>query len=141
MGCELWNAADDNPVIERVEAWWKTADVPDRLIVMGLSDSQLAMLTQTLGSDGLAVYQGPAGRAARWIPRAAIEFQERQQKEHGELLLILQEALIKIAETDTELASRLAARAYVHLKTDPKGQRRYDGLLHRFTGVLHRRPK
>lgn len=66
--------------------------------------------------------------------------QQRQEKEQAELLLILQDALIAVSEVNSELASRLAARAYVNLKTNPRGQRRFDGLLHRFTGVLHRHP-
>jgi len=141
MELQLWNGADGGDMAERLQSWWDGADVQDRVVVGGLSDGQLQTLQQKLGTEGTAVYRGPAGMAAEWFPRAAIEFQQRQQKEHQEILLILQEALIKIADTDTDLASRLAARAYVNLKTDPKGQRRYDGLLHRFTGVLHRRPK
>ena len=141
MELQLWNAADGGDLAERLQSWWNGADVQDRVVVMGLSDGQLHTLEQKLGTEGVVVYRGPAGMAVEWLPRAAIEFQQRQQKEHEELLLILQEVLIKIADTDTDLASRLAARAYVNLKTDPKGQRRYDGLLHRFTGVLHRRPK
>ena len=141
MELQLWKAADGGDLAERLQSWWNGADVQDRVVVMGLSDGQLHTLEQKLGTEGVVVYRGPAGMAVEWLPRAAIEFQQRQQKEHEELLLILQEVLIKIADTDTDLASRLAARAYVNLKTDPKGQRRYDGLLHRFTGVLHRRPK
>ncbi len=141
MGLQLWNGADRGDLAERLQSWWNGADVQDRVVVVGLSDGQLQTLEQKLGTEGAGVYRGSAGMAVEWLPRSAIEFQQRQQKEHHELLLILQEALIKIADTDTDLASRLAARAYVNLKTDPNGQRRYDGLLHRFTGVLHRRPK
>nr|WP_243239736.1 hypothetical protein [Sulfobacillus harzensis] len=137
---DLWNAPEDGNLTGRLESWWNQADAQDRVLTVGLSDPELENVRQRLGTDPVAVYRGQAGTAALWLPRAAAEFQERQQKEHQQLLLILQEALIKIAETDTDLASRLAARAYVNLKTDPKGQRRYDGLLHRFTGVLHRRP-
>ncbi|PSR21957.1 MAG: hypothetical protein C7B45_08690 [Sulfobacillus acidophilus] len=141
MGLQLWNGADGGDLAERLKSWWNGADVHDRVVVVGLSDGQLQMLEQKLGTEAAGVYRGSSGIAVEWLPRSDIEFQQRQQKEHHELLLILQEALIKIADTDTDLASRLAARVYVNLKTDPNGQRRYDGLLHRFTGVLHRRPK
>ena len=123
-----------------MESWWNQADVQDRVFTMGLSEEELALLSERLGADARTVFHGQGEIGALWMPRSAVEFHERQKNEHQQLLLILQDALITIAETNADLASKLAARAYVHLKTDPKGQRRYDGLLHRFTGVLHRRP-
>lgn len=137
MGLEVWNGAGLGDVADRLETWRNAAGPHDRVVVLGLSGDQLTDVSQRLGAEAAAVYHGASGNAAEWLSRAAAAFHERQQREHQELLLILQEALITIAETDKDLASRLAARAYVHLKTDPKGQRRYDGLLHRFTGVLH----
>ena len=55
--------------------------------------------------------------------------------------LILEEALIAVAERDADRAARLAARAWVNLKADSIGRRRFDGWLHRFPGVLHRKPR
>lgn len=141
MGFDLWHAARNTRLRERLELWWNQADVQDRVLTVGLSHEELRLLSERFGADALWAFRDQSETVALWMPRAAVEFQERQKNEHQQLLLILQEALIKIAETNPDLASKLAARAYVNLKTDPKGQRRYDGLLHRFTGVLHRRPK
>ncbi len=141
MGLDVWNGAEQGHLADRLGTWRTTAGPHDRVVVLGLTDDQLEEVAQRLGVEAAAVYRGGLGLAAEWFSTAAVEFQERQQAEHRELLRILQEALIRIAESDTDWASRLAAGAYVHLKTDPKGQRRYDGLLHRFTGVLHQRPK
>lgn len=141
MRLDLWNAARDTRLRERLELWWNQADVQDRVLTVGLSEEDLRLVSERFGADALRVFRGQGDTIALWMPRSAMEFQERQKNEHQQLLLILQDALIKIAETNPDLASKLAARAYVNLKTDPKGQRRYDGLLHRFTGVLHRRPK
>lgn len=141
MGLDLWNATRETRLQEHLESWWNQADVHDRVLTVELSEEELTPLSERLGADALRVFRDQGGVAALWIPRSAVEFHERQKKEHQQLLLILQDALITIAETNPDLASKLAARAYVNLKTDPKGQRRYDGLLHRFTGVLHRRPK
>lgn len=125
---------------ERVQAWLATADIDSALIVVDLEEPQLKALLDTPKLTGSEVYQGPDGRAAaRWISDKKRELETLRAKEHQELLLILQEALINIARRDADLASRLAARTYVNLKTDPAEQRRYDGLLHRFTGVLHRK--
>lgn len=141
MGLELWNAVDERRFGERLESWWQQAAVQDRVLSLGLSHDGVARLSERLGADVMVAFRDSGETAALWIPRAAVEFQKLQEKEHQQLLLILQEALIAIAKTDPDLPSKFAARAYVNLKTDPKGQRRYDGLLHRFTGVLHRCPK
>ncbi len=141
MGLDLWNAAHDTRLRERLELWWNQAAVQDRVLTVGLSEEELRLLRERFGADALWVFRDQGETVALWMPRTAVDFHDRQKNEHQQLLLILQDALIKIAETDPDLASKLAARAYVNLKTDPKGQRRYDGLLHRFTGVLHRRPK
>ena len=97
MGLQIWNGADAGDLAERLQSCWNGADVQDRVADVGFSDGQLQTLEQELGTDGSGVYRGPAGMAVEWLPRTAIEFQQRQQKEHQELLLILQETLIKIA--------------------------------------------
>ncbi len=139
----LWyNAPQTEITAERIQAWLATADANSALFIVGLAQSQLATISSVPGLDGAEVYQAPDGTVAtRWASDTARELETRRSKEHRELLLILQDALIEISQRDADLASKLAARAYVHLKTDPTGQRRFDGLLHRFTGVLHRRPQ
>lgn len=57
-----------------------------------------------------------------------------------DLSALLGEALKRVHELgDADTASRIAARAYVRLRSlHPKEAQKMDGLLHLFTGVLHR---
>ncbi len=140
----LWHSSPKNEITaERVHAWLADADTNTLLVVvMGLTMSQFEVISSAQGLDGAEVYEASDGTVTvRWISDKVREFDTRRTKEHPEMLLILQEALIDVSEQDTDLASKLAVRAYVNLKTDPSGHRRLDGLLHRFTGVLHQRPK
>lgn len=136
----LWDGSSSNEITaERIQSWLAAADADSTLVIVDLAESQLEALLSMPGLGGVEVYKAPNGTAAaRWPSDQMREFEARRAKEHRELLLILQEALIDVSQRDADLASKLAARAYVNLKTDPTGQRRYDGLLHRFTGVLHR---
>ena len=54
----------------------------------------------------------PDGRLI-WESAKTRDHRDRQRHEHREILLILQGAVIKIAESDADLASKLAATAYV----------------------------
>lgn len=123
---------------DRIRAWIYSAEIESALLVVGLTPKTVDAYIGAPGLEGVQVYEGRSGRALMWESAKTRDHRDRQRHEHRELLLILQEALIKIAESDADLASKLVAKAYVNLKTDPLGQRRYDGLLHRFTGVLHR---
>lgn len=115
------------------------ADVEDGLALGGFDDVQRDEL---LKLEGVQAYLDGAKAVVIAVSSQRAQAREAlREKEHRELLLILQEALIDVASRDSDMASKLAARAYINLKTDPTGQRRYDGLLHRFTGVLHRSPK
>lgn len=122
---------------------WRSSERSDAYVmVCGLSREQATQLAAQLEITSPEIYEGGNGIYGLRVPSESAQSNiALRDKEHQQLLLILQEALIQVAERDTDLASKLAARAYVNLKTDPKGQRRYDGLLHRFTGVLHRRPQ
>ncbi|MCL4352287.1 MAG: hypothetical protein M1318_06545 [Firmicutes bacterium] len=110
------------------ELWLEWKDPP--------TDVLRPLEQESLFMDLLIENGSPMG--LRIHPKDKAAQQQRKEKEQAELLLILQDALIAVSEVNSELASRLAARAYVNLKTNPQGQRRFDGLLHRFTGVLHR---
>lgn len=136
----FWDGIKSRDVTaEQIRVWRASADEMSVLIVAGVNESQWMALSIEPNLDDCEKYQGSDGTVAiRWLSDQGRERATQQAKEHRELLLILQDALIQIAEQDTDLASKLAARAYVNLKTDRIGQRRYDGLLHRFTGVLHR---
>ncbi len=141
MAYVLWDGIKSRDVTaEQIKIWRASADEMSALIVAGLNESQWTALSIEPGLDDCEKYQASNGDVAiRWLSDQGRERAAQQAKEHREILLILQDALIQIAEHDTDLASKLAARAYINLKTDRIGQRRYDGLLHRFTGVLHRR--
>ena len=140
MAYVLWDASlDDTITPDSIRTWQLAADSASVLLVVGLAKSQWTLWEPSLGLEGTEVYPSSKGTVAvRCLSTKGRELVELSAEEHRALLLTLQEALIKIAETDSDLASKLAARAYVHLKADPVGQRRYDGLLHRFTGGLHR---
>ena len=116
---------------DRVLAWIHSAEIQSDLLVVCLTPEPIDAHIKTPGLDGAQVYEGRSGRALLWESVKTRDHRDRQRHEHREILLILQEAVIKIAESDADLASKLAAKAYVNLKTDPLGQRRYDGLLHR----------
>ena len=143
MANSLWDKFQCNEITaERIRSWVTMADVNNALLIMDLTKSQITDLSSTPGLDGVEIYESLHGTCAgRWISERTRALEDQRIKEHRELLLILQEALIDISQRDADLASKLAARAYVNLKTDSAGQRRYDGLLHRFTGVLHRRSR
>ncbi|MDA8204740.1 MAG: hypothetical protein M0Z36_01625 [Thermaerobacter sp.] len=139
MANVMWRGREEVDLIERIKVWRAGADRDSALLVTETSPQQLADMIEALGPDEVETYLGSEGTVSvRLRSKAATEFAVLEANEHRELLLILQAALIDVAERDADRASKLAARAYVNLKTDPKGQRRYDGLLHRFTGVLHR---
>lgn len=129
-----WNGSSSrvpDPIIETIKNLKETEVVYlETVEIDGLSDQLSAFTYDVLREDDRF-------RTIVYSPKRTA-FLSKHESEHEALLKILQDALIKIEETDAETAARLAARAYVNLKTDPKGQRRYDGLLHRFTGVLHR---
>lgn len=139
----LWEGTGDvNAFAARVAAWRARADASGRLMVVGPPE-WIQQLLRAGPAEGREVYAPDAGgtAAVRWTSDQAHARTAWQGEEHRALLLILPEALIAVAEQDTDRAARLAARAWVNLKTDPTGQRRFDGLLHRFTGVLHRGPR
>ncbi len=122
-----------------MQTWIEEANTDDSVILVGFDP---ALAEELLKLEGCSAYLHEDAVAAIEVSAQRTRaFQAQRDKEHRELLLILQEALIDVAERDSDLASKLAARAYINLKTDPTGQRRYDGLLHRFTGVLHRASK
>ena len=141
---KLWEGTGDAAAFAaRVTAWRTQADAASRLLVVG-SAAWIPMLLEASSAEGREVYtpDEEGGRTAvRWAPDQALARTAWQEEEHRALLLILQEVLIAVAEQDADRAARFAARAWVNLKTDPAGQRRCDGLLHRFTGVLHRGPR
>lgn len=141
MAYAFWDGTKIRDITaERIQAWRASADAASALVVAGLSEAQWTALSTEPGLNDSENYQGSDGTlAVRWLSDQGRAHLAQKAKEHQELLLILQEALIHVAEHNTDLASKLAARAYVNLKTDSIGQRRYDGLLHRFTGVLHRK--
>ncbi len=138
----LWDIGTDGFIPDAIEDWLVTG--AGHLLITGMSEEQVNIVN-SLGNPAdmpWEVYVSTWGiRALRVVAAQDAQFTSRQAQEHRELLLILQEALIEVARQDRDLASKLSARAYVHLKTDPIGQRRFDGLLHRFTGVLHRQAK
>ena len=139
----LWEGTGDvKAFAARVAAWRARADASGRLVVVG-SPEWIPQLLRAGPAEGREVYTPDAGgtTAVRWTSDQAYARTAWQGEEHRALLLILQEALIAVAEQDADRAARIAARARVNLKTDPTGQRRFDGLLHRFTGVLHRGPR
>lgn len=126
---------------DRLYRWANSRDEGDELWVEWevLPTDVLGHLYQEEPFMDLLVENGaPIG--LRIHPKDGVMQQQRKEKEQAALLLILQDALIAVSEVNSDLASRLAARTYVNLKTNPQGQRRFDGLLHRFTGVLHRNP-
>lgn len=138
----LWDLKSSGFHPDEIQHWIETAARDSYMILSGVSEEQLAILNTVAGTSHMPweIYVSPSGtRAVRVMSAQGDQFASRQSHEHRELLMILQEALIAVAEQDRDFASKLSARAYVNLKTDPIGQRRYDGLLHRFTGVLHRR--
>lgn len=142
MSYVLWEIESRGFHLEAIKNWLGEASQDSCLLLSGINDEQLTILNSLTESLQIPreIYVSATGRRAiRMLSGQADRFLSRQSQEHRELLKILQEALIYIAGSDRDLASKLSARAYVHLKTDPIGQRRYDGLLHRFTGVLHRR--
>ena len=143
MSNTLWHNGPNHPITAaRIQAWMAGADANSALLIVGLAQSQLATIVSGPGLEGAEIYQALDGAmVVRLRSDSAREFEGQRAREHRELLVILQDALIDISHRDADLASKLAARAYVNLKTDPIGQRRFDGLLHRFTGVLHRRPQ
>ncbi len=140
----LWEASGDVAAFAtRVSRWRSQADGRSRLVVVGVRAWIQALLAVS-PAESREVYapEGADGSmAVRWASEPACAKTAWQGEEHRALLLILQDALIAVAEQDADRAARLAARAWVNLKTDPIGQRRFDGLLHRFTGVLHRGPR
>lgn len=132
----------DQVTTDTIRGWRESADPESALVVAGLDEAQLTSWQDAKGLEGMEVYRAATGAiSVRWLSTQDQQDAQRRHQEHDQLLLILQEALIHVAEGDSDLASKLAARAYVNLKMDPKDQRRYDGLLHRFTGVLHGKPK
>lgn len=138
----VWDSREKNLSADAICDWLASADESGALLVINVDAAQIdALLSHPDLQDG-EVYRVSNGLGhVRWRSFKAREASWRREQEHRELLLILQDALIDISQCDPDRASRLAARAYVNLKTDPQGQRRFDELLHRFTGVLHRRPK
>ena len=138
----LWDLKSSGFDPDDIQHWIETAPRDRYMLLYGVSEEQLTILNTRAGTSHIPweIYESsPGTRAVRVMSAQQDQFLSQQSQEHRDLLLILQEALIAVAEQDRDLASKLSARAYVHLKTDPVGQRRYDGLLHRFTGVLHRR--
>ncbi|MCL5115877.1 MAG: hypothetical protein M1272_01860 [Firmicutes bacterium] len=139
MSNTWWDNAKEEAAAARIQAWLIAADDASKLLTTGMDRDEWQAMRATSGLDRAELFEAPDGSlAALWLSDKARDLEERRLKEHRELLLILQEALIDVSTRDSDLASRLAARAHVNLKTDPTGQRRFDGLLHRFTGVLHR---
>lgn len=137
----LWEQVGHDRVSwEQIRGWKQTADTESELLVSPMTPDQMDELTRQVGEGPETIYQSSDGTVAiRWISDKARLRYEKEIKERREILLILQEALIVVSSQNSDQAAKLAARAYVNLKTDPVGQRRFDGLLHRFTGVLHRR--
>lgn len=137
----VWDGRESEIAAEAAREWLSSADEDGTLLVTHLDTARVSAWLGHPDLEGGEVYRVSADVAhVRWSSLKARQAESRREHEHRELLLILQDALIEISHHDQDVASRLAARAYVNLKTDPRGQRRFDGLLHRFTGVLHRRP-
>ncbi len=67
--------------------------------------------------------------------------QESEDALAHELAALLADALRRVHELgDADSASRIAAKAWSLLRDGhPKEAQRMDGLLHLFTGVMHRR--
>ncbi len=142
MANVLWEYSDNEDLPTKVQHWLATAERGSALLVSDVTQVGLDRLSSFPGLENFEweIYPAEGGTSTiRFLSNQSREFESRRATEHRELLLVLQEALIDVAKRDQDLASKLAARAYVNLKTDPTGQRRYDGLLHRFTGVLHRK--
>lgn len=118
---------------EQVRAWWETAD--DGVRLYEIPQAARAAFEEAGGIIG----ENGDRLMVLLRPRRYQEHQRLREKEYGALLKILEDALVWIEPHDADQAARLAARAYVNLKSDPVRQRRFDGLLHRFTGVYHRR--
>jgi len=118
---------------EQVRAWWEAADDGARLYeipeVARAAFEEAGGIIWADGDQLLVLLR----------PRRYQEYERLRQKEYAALLKILEDALVWIESHDADQAARLAARAYVNLKSDPARQRRFDGLLHRLTGVYHRR--
>ncbi len=111
MAYVLWDASLDETITpDSIRAWQLAANCASVLLVVGLAKSQWTLWEPSLGLEGTEVYPAPKGTVAvRCLSTKGREFVELGVEEHHALLLILQEALIKIAETEWDLASKLAA--------------------------------
>lgn len=131
---------------EEILPWWERApQEAARLYLLpkgGLEDQTGEGAGKPPGAlDGLgALIFPPFGEVVPVLvrPHSFQAWSARRDAEHRAILEVLEEALTVVAKQDADLACRLAARAYVHLKTDPRGQGRFNGLLHRWTGATHR---